>query len=122
MVLASASFNQRLLLRAIIGNCCLTSRFATQHRRWDQMTYSGGIARHRRIRSRTVADECYGGDAPSARVLVGLDHGGDEVDEQPQRERRLKKDCQGDQAAIVGQKAAVERRLLPDPVHWETPF
>ena len=51
---------------------------------------------------------------PSARVLVGLRHGDDEVDEQPQRERRRKKDCQGDQAAVVGQTAPVERRLLSE--------
>ena len=62
----------------------------------------------------------YGGNAPNARVLVGLGHGDDEIDEQPQRERRGKKDCQGDQAAVVGQIAAVERRLLPDRGHLET--
>ena len=64
-------------------------------------------------------DEGHGSDAPGARA-VGLGHFRDEVDEQPQRECRRKKDCQGHQAAIVGQIAAVERRLLPDRGHLET--
>jgi hypothetical protein len=70
------------------------------------MPYLGGdIARDRRIHGRTVVDKGHGGVAPSTRVLVGIGHAGDEVDEQPQRERRRKKGCQRDQAAIVGQIA-----------------
>jgi hypothetical protein len=75
--------------------------------------------RDRRIRRRAVPDEGYGGDARSASVLLGLGHRGDEVDKQPQHKRRRKKDRQWDQAAIVGQIAAIERRVLLIPFIWK---
>jgi hypothetical protein len=49
--------------------------------------------------------------------MVGLRHGGDELDEQRQGKPRQKTDCQGELASIVGQIALLERRLLSDPVH-----
>ena len=48
--------------------------------------------------------------------------GGGDIDDEPERDRGRQDDRQGDQAAIVGQIAVVERRLLFDPVHQETPL